>query len=116
VTFKRIVNIAEILTLVGVAVFVFSLFANEPDLDQSSERPGGEIFATNCAGCHGADGSGGNVGVKLAGRVVEEFPEVEDQIAVVTDGRGGMPSFRADLSEEEIRQVVEYTRTDLGDG
>ena len=32
----------------------------------------------------------------------------------MTDGRGGMPSFGGDLSEQEIEQVVEYTRTDLG--
>jgi cytochrome c oxidase subunit 2 len=104
-----------VLTVIGVAVFVFFLFGNEPDLPTASESPGGEIFATSCAGCHGADGSGGNVGVKLAGSVVEEFPNVEDQIVVVTDGRGGMPSFGGSLSAEEIEQVVEYTRTDLGE-
>ena len=81
---------------------------------KESSTPGATIYAANCARCHGADGSGGNVGVKLAGSVVEEFPDVEDQIAVVTDGRGGMPSFGGDLTTEEIEQVVEYTRTDLG--
>lgn len=113
-TFKRFVNLAEVLAVIGVVVFVFFLFGNEPDLPAASESPGGEIFAASCAGCHGADGSGGNVGVKLAGVVAEKFPEVEDQIAVVTDGRGGMPSFDGDLTAEEIEQVVEYTRTDLG--
>ena len=51
-------------------------------------------------------------GPKLSdGQVVERFPDVEDQIAVVTGGRGGMPSFEGKLSPEEIAAVVEYTRT-----
>jgi mono/diheme cytochrome c family protein len=38
-------------------------------------------------------------------------PDAEDEIAVVTDGEGSMPSFDGRLSGDEIRQVVEYTRT-----
>jgi mono/diheme cytochrome c family protein len=43
-----------------------------------------------------------------------EFPNAGDEIAVVTDGRNGMPSFDGRLTTEEIEQVVEYTRTGLG--
>ena len=63
--------------------------------------------------CHGSQGEGG-VGPVLAGQVVTRFPDAADQIAVVTNGRGGMPAFGNDLTDEEIAQVVEYTRTDLG--
>jgi len=51
---------------------------------------------------------------KLAGVVSKDFPEAADQIALVTGGQGTMPGFGRDLSEEQIRQVVEYTRTELG--
>lgn len=112
-SFKRIVTVVELIAVVAVAVFVIGLFTNEPDVKESSS-PGATIYAASCARCHGADGSGGNVGVTLAGSVVDEFPDVEDQNAVVADGRGGMPSFAGDLTAEEIEQVVEYTRTDLG--
>jgi mono/diheme cytochrome c family protein len=46
--------------------------------------------------------------------VVTRFPDPAAQIAVVTDGRRGMPSFATRLSADEIAAVVEYTRTVLG--
>jgi hypothetical protein len=35
-------------------------------------------------------------------------------LAVVTNGRSGMPAFGGELSDAEIRQVAEYTRKGLG--
>lgn len=112
--FKRFVNLVEIIAVLAVLVFVIMLFANEPGGGGAANAsPGAQIFQANCASCHGADGSGG-VGPKLAGTVAKKFPNVDDQIAVVTDGRSSMPSFDGDLTAEQIREVVEYTRTDLG--
>jgi mono/diheme cytochrome c family protein len=74
---------------------------------------GAEIYAARCAGCHGSDGGGGT-GPRLAGKVADDFPDIEDQIAFVTKGKGGMPSFGGSLSAADIRLVVEYTRTNLG--
>ena len=45
--------------------------------------------------------------------VVAAFPDPADQIAVVADGRGSMPSFAESLTEQ-IAAVVDYTRTELG--
>ena len=45
---------------------------------------------------------------------LDKYPNIEDQIAVVTNGKGEMPSWRGDLTPKEIRKVVEYTRTGLG--
>jgi mono/diheme cytochrome c family protein len=51
-------------------------------------------------------------GPQLAGGVAKRrFPNVDDQVAFVTHGRGSMPAFGGQLSAEQIRQVVEYTRT-----
>jgi mono/diheme cytochrome c family protein len=113
--FKRFVNVIEIVVAVVAVAFAIMLFANQPDDGGASAdaSPGASIFSASCAGCHGATGGGG-VGPKLAGQVVGDFPDVEDEIAVVTDGRRSMPSFDGRLSPEKIRQVVEYTRTDLG--
>jgi len=111
---KRIVNAVEVVAAVAALVFVIMLFANEPGGGgAASSSPGASVYQASCARCHGADGGGG-FGPKLAGVVAENFPDIEDQIALVTDGKGSMPSFEGDLSEEEIRQVVEYTRTELG--
>ncbi len=114
-TFKRFVNVVEIVVLVGAAAFVIALFANQPGDDTAGPTsPGASIFAANCASCHGTDGGGG-LGPQLSdGKVVEAFPDAADQVAVVTDGRGGMPSFGGDLTAAQIEQVVEFTRTGLG--
>jgi mono/diheme cytochrome c family protein len=109
--FKRIVNVVEVLALIGAAVFVVALFANEPGGTNAPESPGAALFSENCARCHGADGGGG-LGPQLSGgEVVEAFPSVEDQITFVTRGRDGMPAFGDTLTAAQIRQVVEYTRT-----
>jgi mono/diheme cytochrome c family protein len=110
--FKRVVNVVEVLALVGAAVFVVLLFANEPGTGgAASSSPGAAIFSENCARCHGADGGGG-IGPQLSGgKVVKAFPNVDAQVQFVTRGRDGMPSFGDTLSPAQIRQVVEYTRT-----
>ena len=113
--FKRIVNGLEVLTLLAVLVFVVMLFANEPgssgDGASAGGGPGAEVYAARCAGCHGSDGGGG-VGPQLSdGKVVDAVPDMADEVAVVTDGRGRMPAFGDRISAAEIDQVVAYTRT-----
>jgi mono/diheme cytochrome c family protein len=108
--FRRIVNVVEVLAALGVAVFVVMLFANEPSTGTAAKTPGARVFAANCATCHGAEGGGG-VGPQLSdGHVVRAFPAVASEIAVVTDGRGGMPAFGDQLSAKQISEVVDYTR------
>jgi mono/diheme cytochrome c family protein len=111
----------EYLVLAAVVVTVVLLFANQPTKPPSAppavvEAAGGvdgaELFGNSCAGCHGGDGSGG-IGPRLAGTVVAKFPDPADQIAVVKNGRGGMPAFGSRLSDEEIAAIVDYTRTVL---
>jgi mono/diheme cytochrome c family protein len=84
-----------------------------PTGSQADDRAlveGRAVFIANCARCHGSAAQGG-IGPKLAeGRAVERFPEIADQIEVVTDGRATMPSFRDALSPTEIRAVVRYLR------
>lgn len=113
--FKRFVNILEVVVGITALAFVIALFANEPGDGEApaTNAPGASIYTANCAGCHGASGEGG-VGPALAGKVVDDFPDAADEIAVVTNGRRGMPSFGDNLTDEEIAQVVEYTRSDLG--
>lgn len=71
---------------------------------------GREVFTARCVTCHGSDGGGGRGPALSDGRVGREYPDIRDQIAVVTDGRRGMPSFGGVLTEAEIEAVVRYTR------
>jgi cytochrome c6 len=68
---------------------------------------GEQVFAeAGCATCHtlSAAGATGTVGPSL-----DETNLSEDEIVqVVTNGRGGMPSFQGRLSEEEIRAVAAF--------
>jgi len=115
---QRAVRIMELGTLVVTAAFVILLFVNEPAQPAPTPKAGtansgAAIYATRCATCHGEDG-GGSFGPALGGGVVVgRFPDPNDQIAVVTKGRGSMPSFADSLTPEQIAAVVDYTRNDL---
>jgi len=115
---KRFVDIVQYLVIAGTAVFLLALFVNEPATpDGTAASPvatdGAAVFAESCASCHGADGAGGFGPALAGGAVVAAVPDPAEQVAVITDGRGGMPSFEGQLSPEEIQAVTDYTRDDL---
>jgi alcohol dehydrogenase (cytochrome c) len=67
---------------------------------------GKSVFADNCATCHGAKGTGGNGGPDLT-----SIPSAKDLAAVstqVTNGGGGMPAFKGQLSAKQIADVSAY--------
>jgi cytochrome c6 len=68
---------------------------------------GKDVFSTaGCGGCHTLEdaGSSGEVGPNLD----EAKPDRELVIERVTNGMGPMPSFKDELSEEQIRDVAAY--------
>jgi cytochrome c6 len=75
---------------------------------------GQQLFLDNCSACHRPNG----VGVKGA------FPAlVADPVATgdakaaalkVLNGRGGMPAFKASLSDETIAAILTYVRSSWG--
>ncbi|MEC7778772.1 MAG: cytochrome c [Actinomycetota bacterium] len=83
-----------------------------PGTDTGSADPvlvlGRDVWGRSCASCHAPDGSGGR-GPSM--RAVEDrFTDIQDQLTVVEDGRGGMPGFRGRYTTVEIEAVVRYTR------
>lgn len=70
---------------------------------------GQKVYSANCASCHGSAGAGG-YGKKLAGVVETNYPNIDDQIAVIASGKGAMPGFSQKLSAEQIEAVARYTR------
>jgi mono/diheme cytochrome c family protein len=118
-TLQRLVDAVQLLTAVATAAFVILLFTNEPSRPAAipkagTANAGAAIFATRCASCHGADGGGGFGPALRGGIVVQDFPDPQAQAAVVTNGRGSMPSFGDSLTAAQIAAVVDYTRTGLG--
>lgn len=87
-----------------------------PGADSGTADPvlveGRGVWARSCSSCHAPDGSGGR-GPSLRA-MVERFPDSIDQMALVTEGRRGMPAFGGRYSDAEILAVVRYTREVLG--
>ena len=123
--------VAGVQWVVGVAaatcvVMLFTLGGADPDpspdtaddtADPSASDPevlavGAEVYAAQCSVCHGRDGQGAT-GPRLAGTVVTLYPDVAEQIRVVTEGGNGMPAYATRLSTEEIAAVVAWTREGL---
>jgi len=85
-----------------------------PTPDDPVLAQGQQVYRQYCASCHGARGGGGS-GPRLAGVVEQRYPDIEDQIAVIANGRAGMPAFGQRLSADELRAVARYEREALGD-
>src|SRR5215468_1442125 len=76
----------------------------------SAQEAGRPVFVARCAGCHGTDGNGGELGPNIATRV----PTRTDQelTTVVRQGfvASGMPAF-ANLSDGDTAALVQFLRT-----
>jgi quinohemoprotein ethanol dehydrogenase len=72
---------------------------------------GQTVFADNCSGCHGLNGTGGNGGPDLS-----SMTDVQRAIGQVTNGGGGMPAFKDNLSQQQIRHVAAYVTQRVGKG
>ncbi len=73
---------------------------------------GKQIFTQKCAVCHGQDGKG-----KIKGTPDFTAPafwsdrSMADLFKVVTNGKGGMPPWKSQLSEQDRWDVLAYIRT-----
>ena len=106
--------------------------ANSPknDLSDASPAPtllnevasGGKIYKEECARCHKDSGAGGEVvieGKKLKpdSLISEHAKKDSDEEIIEHIAEGipdeGMPSFKDELSEAQIKEVVKYIRAEL---
>ena len=81
----------------------------------ASASAGAKVFgAAGCGSCHtlAAGKAGGQVGPNLD----EARPSYGTVLVMVTSGGGGMPSFKGQLSEQQIRDVAAFVATRAGSG
>ncbi|MDQ4142844.1 MAG: c-type cytochrome [Actinomycetota bacterium] len=97
---------------IGLLVdYVASLGSGPPipevDIEGREVAAGQEIYAANCAPCHGTTGTGGAVGPGALAPSLFRAEPVEIAEAMIT-GPGQMPLF--DLEDEQRNDVVAYVR------
>ncbi len=79
---------------------------------------GQEIYTKYCVACHGATGEGdGPAAAALTPRPSdltdpERMSQVSDEelLAIIAEGRGTMPGFSTQLSDEQISALLEFVR------
>jgi mono/diheme cytochrome c family protein len=86
---------------------------------RSAERVG-ELFRSNCARCHGADGRGQTPLGELYKtpdftdaewwRKHSDITSTRSLVGIVSRGKGGMPAFGKKLKRSEITQLLSYVR------
>ncbi len=90
---------------------------NPTPLNQVSVSKGKEIYSNNCAYCHGDNVKG--LSSKVTG-LQKNTPNLIQRLKTHTDGdfhwkigngKNDMPSFKNDLSEKEIWDVINFIRS-----
>lgn len=83
-----------------------------------SLRKGKEIYEKKCSACHGVNGDGkGPMAARLEPKPTnfQEHHQMEmsggEFFWKTLTGRGAMPSYKKELTEEEIWQVINYIST-----
>lgn len=108
-----------VLIFAGIGMFFLrsqAAMSDEQKLVSGDTNSARELFQSNCARCHGADGRSQTELGKLY-----DSPDLTDGriqklsrkrlISFISRGKGGMPSFRKRLSSKEIASLVEYVRS-----
>lgn len=111
----------NIIVDMGARVFYFGFLRNRPEqVAQTESIPetsnssveedaqGAQVFAQQCAPCHGDKGQGG------FGPTLAENGDLEDAAFVVgriLEGNNGMPAFGNQLSDGEVAAVASYVRS-----
>jgi mono/diheme cytochrome c family protein len=70
---------------------------------------------TKCAMCHGQDGSGSAIGKTmnvpdLRSPAVQKLPDAE-VAQVISNGKGGMPSGKDSLGDDQVQSLVTHIRS-----
>jgi cytochrome c6 len=105
---------SSILTALIVGLTGFPVAIVQANAAQASAAVSA-TFRTKCAICHGPDGAGSEVGKSM------NVPDLRSQAVqgqadaelsqIISDGKGGMPSFKSSLSADQIQALVKHVRT-----
>ena len=100
-----------------IQIVLLGIFAaTSPAVAQDPASPvtTASIFKEKCAPCHGDDGAGTTLGIRLHVKDLRS-KEVQAQSSkalaeTVTSGKGLMPAFGTRLDSDQIQKLIEYVR------
>lgn len=69
---------------------------------------GKKIYKQNCVICHGMDGK---LGINNSKDLTVSEMDLEERVAIITNGKGTMTPFNTLLSEAKIQAVAEFSMT-----
>ena len=74
--------------------------------------PGQRVFDTNCAGCHGLDGRGGDKGIDIVDNLAGHNLTDAKLRSIIANGIAGtsMPAF-PELNQQQVRNIIGYLRS-----
>ncbi|WP_319781467.1 cytochrome c [Oceanisphaera sp. IT1-181] len=107
------------LMLAASSLMSVGALAGTPSVSESGQfeqKTGEELYSSICQGCHMEDGKGVHTGAGFYPALANnpKLSAAGYPIYVLTNGFGGMPSFKSYLSDEQIVEVVNYVRTHFG--
>lgn len=93
---------------------MLTVACSNPDPGNPFSSPGGRIFLSQCAGCHGAQ-AGGGVGPPLDATGHAHHHADTELTQAITDGiaRPGaptMPAWGNRLSPQQVRQLIDFMK------
>jgi len=109
---------APVFALVAMVVALAHANARVPNGNENTtQRSAEEIYANECATCHGKDGRAKTFKSKFIH--ARNFTDAQWQDSVnderlfnsITNGKGKMPAWGKKLSEAEINSLVKYVRS-----
>jgi mono/diheme cytochrome c family protein len=116
---QKIIKILVMLTFVASTLFTLTASTNagfrwaETKADTENDTPR-SLYITNCARCHGADGSSQTtLGKKLEAPDLRESAKEMSSgkiVRIITNGKSDMPSFKRKLTKAQISSLASYIR------
>jgi cytochrome c6 len=94
--------------LVNLGLAVVLAFSASAAMAQA----GADTYKSKCAMCHGADGLAATpAGKAMHAPSVKDFKAGDDLVAITTDGKGKMPSYKGKLTDAQIKDAVGYLKS-----
>ncbi|MGA9814283.1 MAG: cytochrome c [Terriglobales bacterium] len=101
---------------VYVAMLLVAIAIAASPAAAQGDAAGADVYKAKCATCHGQDGSGNTLVGKslqvadLRSDAVQSKSDAE-LIQSVTEGKGNMPGFKGNITDDEIHAVVKFVRS-----